>query len=301
MQALVSIVIPTYNRAELLKETIDSVLNQTYKNYEILICDDGSTDKTKDMVLSYNNPKIIYFYQSNHGCPAPARNMGLKNAKGQYIAFLDSDDLWFPKKLEIQIAAFEKYPQILLIATNSVTIPPKKNPSLSLSSEKIVSFEELIHANIIMNSSVLMKQDVIQNIGLLDERLEIRGIEDFDYWLRLLQFQQKSVMILPEPLVKYREHSSNLTVNQKTGSSREDFYLKQHEQFKIIFEKFQTQYKALIIQVLHKNLIMAYSYKFQSQYSDNRISTWELLQKKPMYFKEKIKAIIKKTLKQFIN
>ena len=110
MNSLVSAIIPTYNSVNYISEAINSVLNQTYKNCEIIVVDDGSTDNTRKTVENYIRKyphKIKYFYQENKG-PSAARNKGIKEARGNYIAFLDSDDLWLPDKLEKQISLFMK-------------------------------------------------------------------------------------------------------------------------------------------------------------------------------------------------
>lgn len=100
---LVSVIIPTYNRSDLIKETINSVLNQTHKNFELIMVDDGSTVNTKTVIESFKDNRIKYILQKHHGLLAVARNNGLKVAIGEYIAFLDSDDIWLTNKLEKQI------------------------------------------------------------------------------------------------------------------------------------------------------------------------------------------------------
>ena len=105
---LVSVIIPTYNRAKLLKRAIESVLNQTFQDFELIVVDDGSTDDTKEIVKSFNNQKIIYIYQENFGGAALPKNVGIKMAQGKYIAILDSDDEWLPEKLQKQVTLFER-------------------------------------------------------------------------------------------------------------------------------------------------------------------------------------------------
>jgi glycosyltransferase involved in cell wall biosynthesis len=102
----VSIILPTYNRAQLICEAIDSILNQTYQDFQIIVVDDGSTDNTAEVLKSYI-PKIRYIQQENKG-PGDARNRGIEDAKGKYIAFLDSDDIWMDFKLEIQVDILER-------------------------------------------------------------------------------------------------------------------------------------------------------------------------------------------------
>jgi len=120
---LVSVIIPTFNRADLIEYSIISVLNQTYQNFEIIIIDDGSTDNTREVVHSIKDKRIKYIYYKHVGLPASARNKGIMIARGEFIAFLDSDDIWLPKKLEMQIKTFNKIPNLLLVATNGIVFP----------------------------------------------------------------------------------------------------------------------------------------------------------------------------------
>ncbi len=106
----VSVILPTFNRAHLICEAIDSILNQTYRDFEIIVVDDGSTDNTTEVLQRYSD-RITYIKQENKG-PGDARNRGIAEAKGEYIAFLDSDDIWFKDKLELQVAVMEKLPEI---------------------------------------------------------------------------------------------------------------------------------------------------------------------------------------------
>jgi teichuronic acid biosynthesis glycosyltransferase TuaG len=112
-EPLVSVVIPTYNRASFLKQTIESVLNQTYKNIELIVVDDGSTDNTKDVISPYLH-RIQYIFTENKG-PAHARNIGMKTSKGKYISLLDSDDEFLPFKIEAQVSLMEKNPDIGMV------------------------------------------------------------------------------------------------------------------------------------------------------------------------------------------
>ncbi|NOQ85501.1 MAG: glycosyltransferase, partial [Deltaproteobacteria bacterium] len=114
----VSVIIPTYNRAHTLREAIDSVLSQSYNDLELIIVDDGSTDETKVIVSSYI-PKLAYIYQERQGVSA-ARNRGIKHAQGDYISFLDSDDLWLKDKLYLQMKFMESHPEALICYTEEV-------------------------------------------------------------------------------------------------------------------------------------------------------------------------------------
>ena len=182
----ISIIIPTYNQAEYLQEAIESVLNQTYKNIEIIIIDDGSTDNTLKVVNSFNDNKIIFIQQRNKGASS-ARNTGIKEANGEYIAFLDSDDLWLKDKLRKQIDFMRENPEVGLLGTGCFQmidtnkmiykkIFPHKNEILQ---------KNLIQYNPFIQSSVIVRKDVFNDIGLYDEKF--KESEDYDLWLRIAQ------------------------------------------------------------------------------------------------------------------
>ncbi len=134
----VSVILPTYNRAHLIKRAIQSVLDQTYQNFEIIVVDDGSTDNTEEQVRSFNNPKIRYIrYNENKGA-AFARNAGIKASRGDYIAFQDSDDEWFPHKLQRQMEAFKNAsPEVGVVYTGSWRIKDNERIYLPLFKGKI--------------------------------------------------------------------------------------------------------------------------------------------------------------------
>ena len=119
---LVTIITPTYNRAAFLPQAIDGVLAQTYRNFELIVVDDGSTDSTQEMMEGYaEDPRVRYFYQPNQG-QSVARNWGLEEARGEYICFLDSDNAWFPDKLEKSLNAFRENPDVDVIYGDYVEI-----------------------------------------------------------------------------------------------------------------------------------------------------------------------------------
>jgi len=203
----VSIIIPTYNQSQYLEEAIESVLNQTYKNIEIIIVDDGSTDNTSEVVKSFDN-KIIYIQQKNKGASG-ARNTGIKKANGQYIAFLDADDMWLKNKLEKQIEFIQNNPEIGLLGTGCYQmidmskmihkkIFPAKNEILQ---------KDLIKYNPFIQSSVMIKKDVFNHIDLYDEKF--KESEDYDLWLRIAQ--KYKVANLEQSLVTKKYYAKGLS------------------------------------------------------------------------------------------
>ncbi|MDL1957248.1 MAG: glycosyltransferase [Candidatus Desulfofervidus auxilii] len=193
----VSVIIPTYNRANFLKEAIESVLNQTYKDYELIIVDDGSTDETPKIIAQYKN-KLKYIVIPHHGV-SKARNVGIKTAKGEFIAFLDSDDLWYPKKLEVQINFFDNHHNALICQTEEIWLRNGKrvNPKKYHKKPSGMMFEKSLERCLISPSAVMMHKTLFEKVGLFDESFP--ACEDYDMWLRITA--RFPVYLLPEPLV----------------------------------------------------------------------------------------------------
>ncbi len=179
----ISIVIPTYNRASFLKEAIDSVLSQTYRNFELIVVDDNSTDDTPKLLSSYGE-KIKVIKKANKG-PSAARNRGIKAAKGGWIAFLDSDDVWKPGKLEKQVQFIKDNPEIKICQTEEIWIRNGKrvNPRKKHEMHSGWIYEQCLPLCIVSPSSVMIHRGVFEKVGLFDETM--LACEDYDLWLRI--------------------------------------------------------------------------------------------------------------------
>ncbi|RKD27580.1 Glycosyl transferase family 2 [Caminicella sporogenes DSM 14501] len=206
----VSVIIPTYNYEKFIHNAIDSILNQTFKDYEIIIVDDGSTDNTAEIIKKYNNEKISYFYKENRG-PAAARNLGIKKAKGDYICFLDADDAFMPEKLEIQVDILDKNKNIGLVYTNFLYV--KNNLSSTYYHYRCKNFschknalQHLWYENYINTSTVMTVKEYLFKVGLFNENYKYG--EDFDLWMRLGKYYE--FFCVHKPLVKTRSHDNNL-------------------------------------------------------------------------------------------
>ena len=204
----VSVIIPTYNRAFYLEEAIHSVMSQTYDNYEIIVVDDGSTDDTRKRVGNYGD-MVRCIYQDNKG-PSTARNNGIKNAKGDLIAFLDSDDTWHPEKLEKQVAVFAGNPRMGMVATGYDVINTRYEmiQTIILENRELRDAERnKIYKNLFATSTVMVKKECLETVGLFNE--ELCFAEDWDMWLRILKHYRFGY--IPVPLMRYREHPAKIT------------------------------------------------------------------------------------------
>jgi len=179
----VSVIIPTYNRAWVIKEAIDSVLTQDYTEFELIVVDDGSTDQTFDVLESYRND-IKVLSQKNKGVSA-ARNRGIAEASGNFIAFLDSDDLWLSQKLSVQIDFFNQTPDALICQTEEVWIRNglRVNPKKRHKKPSGMIFKPSLRLCLVSPSAVMIRRHLLDRVGRFDETLP--ACEDYDLWLRI--------------------------------------------------------------------------------------------------------------------
>jgi len=202
----VSIIIPTYNREEFIKGTIDSVLNQTYKDFEIIVVDDGSTDNTKSYLEKYNS-KIKLIEQKNSE-RAVARNNGVKHSSGEYIAFVDSDDIWKEDKLKIQVEVLDNYKDVILtygtclrINKNGKTIKPAKRQREGYSGNV---FDKLLLRNFVVSATPVLRHAIFnQTKGF---KTKYVPYEDWEFWIRLSKLGK--FYFIKDPLAFYRLHET---------------------------------------------------------------------------------------------
>lgn len=211
----ISIIIPYYNAKKFIIETVESVINQTYKNIEIIIVDDGSNDNVEKILKDYIASKKLTLIKKKNGGPASARNIGIKYASGDLIAFLDADDIWLPEKLEKQISLVNKHKKPIITFTRKFFLVNNKSVN---ENEKLYQgeiYKKLLKSNFITNSSVIIDKKIINDIGLLNESKELVGVEDYEYWLRASK--KYNFYFVDEPLVKYRTHNDQLTKRTKSN------------------------------------------------------------------------------------
>jgi teichuronic acid biosynthesis glycosyltransferase TuaG len=185
---LVSVIMPTWNRAAIIGDAIRSVLAQTYSNFELLVCDDWTADKTYEIIPAFNDERIKWLpAKKNSGKPSVPKNRGIKESKGEWIAFLDSDDQWLPDKLELQIQALAKT-NLKASSTNARRIVngiDKDEPFIFWNRRKI-TFKDLFFGNMVINSSAMFHRSLIDKVIGFPEYMTIA--EDYALWLRVATF-----------------------------------------------------------------------------------------------------------------
>lgn len=224
----VSVIIPYYNGGEFIKDTLESILNQTYRNYEIIVVDDGSTDGSTDNskgVLDSFKDKIRYFYQANEGISG-ARNRAIKESKGEYIALLDQDDIWYPEKLEKQVEVMNQNLDAGIVYSDCYYVN-KKGDILYRVFEKQRAYSGWIFKNLFIENfipipTVLIRKKILDEVGLFDKRYSFA--EEYELFLRIARIYP--VEYIDEPLAGYRIHDKNLSKNIEKGL-REDIMVKE--------------------------------------------------------------------------
>jgi glycosyltransferase involved in cell wall biosynthesis len=212
----VSVIIPVYNGEKYIAQAVNSVLNQTYRDFELIVVDDGSTDRTAEILESYGD-KITYIYQDNRERSA-ARNKGICSCSGEYLAFLDADDMWLPHKLKQQVQLLDLSPETGLVHGIAFFINESGRRIHQNGKQTIGSFESgnevyksLLFENIIASPTVMVRRACFDKVGLFDESMTYT--EDWDMWLRIAIHYR--VDITRRPLAYYRINGGSLLENWK--------------------------------------------------------------------------------------
>ncbi|MEL7669954.1 glycosyltransferase family 2 protein [Methanobacterium sp.] len=237
---LVSVIIPTYNRAYLIKRSIKSVLNQTYQNFEIIIVDDGSIDNTKEIIESFNENRIKYIKHKQNKGAAAARNTGIKCSKADFIAFQDSDDEWLPEKLEKEIGAFGNstvnvgvvYSGLWYIKNNE----KRYVPHLQITKKEGNVHNELLAGNFVSGLTVIRKT-CFEKVGLFNESLQ--SLEDWELYIRISK--HFCFKFIDEPLSLAYCSSDSASINYYNLTKSSELILEEH------FEDFDKNNETLAV------------------------------------------------------
>lgn len=204
----ISVIIPTYNRAKYLQTTIESVLQQTIPVFEILICDDGSTDNSKEIVLNFTDKRVKWIEGIHVGLPSAPRNRGIMISKGDWIAFLDSDDYWVSNKLEEQFKKINECCTDAVCSNAFRVLPGNQEDRLYHNfNENIFKFKDLLFSNKIICSSVVIKKDILKKTGMFNEHEKFKAIEDYALWLKVSTYTNWAYV--NDGLVKYLDDPIN--------------------------------------------------------------------------------------------
>lgn len=213
---IVSVIVPTYNRLRLLKETVSSILTQTFTAFELILVDNMSSDGTEAFVKSIDDKRVRYFRNPNNGVIAVNRNLGIRNARGRFIAFCDDDDLWVEDKLATQVRFMDSnanaglsfgYAEDFGLTPSSGLLRFPKNES-----DGIKSFESLFLGNKIATLTVMVRKVCLDEVGLFDEDPELKALEDYDLWLRVAR--RYRIACVGQVLGKYRIHALSVSRNE---------------------------------------------------------------------------------------
>lgn len=274
---LVSIVLPTFNRARLLERAIESIINQSYTNWELIIIDNYSSDDTDALIANFNNNQIRLLKIQNNGSVGKSRNHGIKNASGKWVAFIDSDDWWLPNKLIDCIAEFNSKVDFifhdLLVSKNGKIKKWKKLKGRNLNSPII---EDLIlNGNVISNSSVIVRRSIFKAIGYINEDMKINPSVDYNTWLKIASITSEFKYI-PKALGVYLIHEG--------GISQRDMSISYWHAVKSFTKRFSKSKMAL----LQRNIYFIHG---KHEFKNKRYEDAEKSLKKALDFKNLERAL----------
>lgn len=206
-----SVIVAVYNGAKTLTQTIESILSQTYDNFELLLIDDGSTDESKNLIEKYLEDERVKYFKKQNGGVASARNFGIARATGEVIGFCDQDDQWLPQKLEKQIPLFSD-PDVGLVYS-WVDIDRHGKRECSTPEFEGECFEGLLNRNFVSCCTAMVRRTVLNQVNGLDESRELHGVDDRHLWLKVARISKLAVA--KTPLAIYFIHGENYSLDNK--------------------------------------------------------------------------------------
>ena len=224
---LVSIVIPTYNHAPMLQRALATVIKQTYQNWNAIVVNNHSIDNTLEVVASFNDPRIQCINFHNNGVIGASRNEGISRATGDYVAFLDSDDTWFPTKIEKCVAALKNGSDLVCHAEYWIDESGKSRLVAYGPSEAATHHNLIYKGNRISTSATMVRTTLLREVNGFDVSPELISTEDYDLWIRLAAKSNKFAFI-NEPLGEYHRHDNNVSANIEKHLAAELALLAKH-------------------------------------------------------------------------
>ena len=224
---LVSIVIPTYNHAPMLQRALATVVEQTHQNWNAIVVNNFSTDNTLEVVAAFNDPRIQCVNFRNHGVIGASRNEGIALATGKYVAFLDSDDTWFPTKLEQCVEILESGSDLVCHAEYWIDESGKSRLVAYGPSEAATHHNLIYKGNRISTSATVVRTALLIEVNGFDVAPELISTEDYDLWIRLAAKSDKFAFI-SEPLGEYHRHDNNVSANIEKHLTAELALLEKH-------------------------------------------------------------------------
>jgi glycosyltransferase involved in cell wall biosynthesis len=279
MNILVSVILPVYNGSKFLEPCIKSVIKQTYKNFELIVIDDGSIDNSKEIIERCYCDKIKCFFKKNEGV-AKARNVGLKKAKGDIICFIDQDDMWDKDYLSFIVENMKNYD---FIYTNGIYIKNDnynniiynhKQTQLNKNSSNINRM--LIQNFIVSPTQVSISRNVVLKVGMFDSSLNGSGADDWDYWIRVFKLNDIKILYIDIPLIKYRIHDFNNSLNRESMLQCKISVLNKHKMLiiKNIGNKYYKKNLAIIFlklaffKIKKRDILFSLKYFVNALYQD---------------------------------
>jgi len=286
-----SVVIPTYNRSAKIKKTIDSLIKQSFKEFEVIVVDNGSDDDTREVIESYHDMRLKYIYQEGSGSPANPRNTGIKNAKSDWICFLDSDDWWYEEKLEVFHDYIVKNKNVDVLYHGMDLVNLSSGENVGVCSMKEIAkpiyttfLEKACFGGVIANSSVAVRKEHLFEIGLIEESKLVMTFEDFSTWVSISKLTDEFVFI-PKVMGALGVGGDNLTsYNLLWAKNFEDWFSREIES-SFSFSPSQRQ-------VMYSNIHFKYarSYHMGGQFREARKSYLEIA-KAPISIVSRVKSL----------